>query len=123
MPGHQLRPERADKSGGRTFLGPPYFRDSAGPRDVAQEGHRAGAHGGTRAETCSANRSGRPASGHTACAAVRTRKLRRSAHRSVTELKADARRWTSEWNKHPGHSPRPRPSARSSAHSRPTVNE
>src|SRR5690242_1919978 len=40
MPGHQLRPERADKSGGRTFLGPPSFRDSAGPRDVAQEAGR-----------------------------------------------------------------------------------
>ena len=40
MPGHQLRPERADKSGGRTFLGPPSYRDSAGPRDVAQEAGR-----------------------------------------------------------------------------------
>jgi hypothetical protein len=60
MPGHQLRPERADKSGGRTFRGPPSFRDSAGPRDVAQEGHRAGAPGEPGRETCSASRSGRP---------------------------------------------------------------
>jgi predicted nucleic acid-binding Zn ribbon protein len=52
-----------------------------------------------------------------------SRKLRRSAHRSVTELEAHTRRWTSEWNKHPGHSPEPRPPARSSAHSRPAVNE
>lgn len=29
------------------------------------------------------------------------RKLRRSAHRSVTELEADLRRWTNEWNKNP----------------------
>jgi len=29
------------------------------------------------------------------------RKLRRSAHRSVTELEADLRKWTSEWNKNP----------------------
>jgi len=29
------------------------------------------------------------------------RKLRRSAHRSVTELEADIRRWISEWNKNP----------------------
>jgi transposase len=29
------------------------------------------------------------------------RKLRRSAHRSVTELEADLRKWTNEWNKNP----------------------
>jgi hypothetical protein len=29
------------------------------------------------------------------------RKLRRSAHRSVTELEADIRKWISEWNKDP----------------------
>jgi hypothetical protein len=29
------------------------------------------------------------------------RKLRRSAHRSVRELEADLRKWTSEWNKNP----------------------
>jgi len=29
------------------------------------------------------------------------RKLRRSAHRSVTELEADIRRWISDWNKNP----------------------
>jgi hypothetical protein len=28
------------------------------------------------------------------------RKLRRSAHRSVTELEADIRKWINEWNKH-----------------------
>jgi transposase len=30
-----------------------------------------------------------------------SRKLRRSAHRSVTELEADIRKWTTEWNKNP----------------------
>jgi transposase len=29
------------------------------------------------------------------------RKLRRSAHRSVTELENDIRTWITEWNKHP----------------------
>jgi transposase len=29
------------------------------------------------------------------------RKLRRSAHRSVTELETDIRKWINEWNKHP----------------------
>ncbi len=29
------------------------------------------------------------------------RKLRRSAHRSVTELEADVRKWTNEWNANP----------------------
>ena len=29
------------------------------------------------------------------------RKLRRSAHRSVTELEAGIRKWISEWNKDP----------------------
>jgi hypothetical protein len=32
---------------------------------------------------------------------VTNRKLRRSAHRSVTELETDIRKWTSEWNKDP----------------------
>jgi hypothetical protein len=56
-------------------------------------------------------------------AELANRKLRRSAHRSATELEADIRRWTSEWNKHPCHSPGPRPPARSPARSLPTVNE
>jgi transposase len=30
-----------------------------------------------------------------------SRKLRRSAHRSVTELEADIRKWINEWNKNP----------------------
>jgi transposase len=34
-------------------------------------------------------------------AELTSRKLRRSAHRSVTELETDIRRWTSEWNKDP----------------------
>jgi len=34
-------------------------------------------------------------------AELTNRKLRRSAHRSVTELEADIRRWISEWNKDP----------------------
>ncbi len=34
-------------------------------------------------------------------AELTNRKLRRSAHRSVTELEADIRTWTSEWNKNP----------------------
>jgi transposase len=34
-------------------------------------------------------------------AELTTRKLRRSAHRSVTELEADVRTWTIEWNKNP----------------------
>jgi transposase len=34
-------------------------------------------------------------------AELTNRKLRRSAHRSVTELETDIRTWTSEWNKNP----------------------
>jgi hypothetical protein len=34
-------------------------------------------------------------------AELTTRKLRRSAHRSVTELEADIRTWINEWNKNP----------------------
>ena len=34
-------------------------------------------------------------------AELTSRKLRRSAHRSVTELEADIRKWISEWNKNP----------------------
>ena len=34
-------------------------------------------------------------------AELTNRKLRRSAHRSVTELEADIRKWINEWNKNP----------------------
>jgi transposase len=34
-------------------------------------------------------------------AEITRRKLRRSAHRSVTELEADIRKWVNEWNKEP----------------------
>jgi transposase len=34
-------------------------------------------------------------------AELTNRKLRRSAHRSVTELEADIRKWVSQWNKEP----------------------
>ena len=34
-------------------------------------------------------------------AELTNRKLRQSAHRSVTELEADIRKWTNEWNKNP----------------------
>jgi len=34
-------------------------------------------------------------------AELTSRKLRRSAHRSVTELEADMRKWINEWNKNP----------------------
>ena len=34
-------------------------------------------------------------------AELTNRKLRRSAHRSVTELETDIRTWISEWNKDP----------------------
>jgi transposase len=34
-------------------------------------------------------------------AELTNRKLRRSAHRSITELEADVRRWISEWNEDP----------------------
>jgi len=34
-------------------------------------------------------------------AELTNRKVRRSAHRNVTELEADIRTWISEWNKHP----------------------
>jgi hypothetical protein len=34
-------------------------------------------------------------------AELTNRKLRRSAHRSVTELEAGIREWTSAWNKNP----------------------
>jgi hypothetical protein len=34
-------------------------------------------------------------------AELTNRKLRRSAHRSVTELEDDIRRWINEWNKNP----------------------
>jgi hypothetical protein len=34
-------------------------------------------------------------------AELTNRKLRRSAHRSVTELEADIRKWINEWNKAP----------------------
>ena len=34
-------------------------------------------------------------------AELTNRKLRRSAHRSVTELETDIRKWINEWNKDP----------------------
>jgi transposase len=34
-------------------------------------------------------------------AELTTRKLRRSAHRSVTELETDIRKWITQWNKDP----------------------
>jgi transposase len=34
-------------------------------------------------------------------AELTNRKLRRSAHRTVTELETDIRKWISEWNKNP----------------------
>jgi transposase len=34
-------------------------------------------------------------------AELTNRKLRRSAHRSITELEADVRKWINEWNKNP----------------------
>ncbi|MYU02204.1 MULTISPECIES: transposase, partial [unclassified Streptomyces] len=34
-------------------------------------------------------------------AELTSRKLRRSAHRSVVELERDIRRWINEWNKNP----------------------
>jgi transposase len=34
-------------------------------------------------------------------AELTNRKLRQSAHRSVTELENDIRKWTNEWNKDP----------------------
>ena len=34
-------------------------------------------------------------------AELTNRKLRRSAHRSVTELEADIRKWINDWNKNP----------------------
>ena len=54
-------------------------------------------------------------------AELTTRKLRRSAHRRVTELEADIRRWISEWNKTPGRSSGPRRPTRSWKPSPPTA--
>ena len=34
-------------------------------------------------------------------AELTSRKLRRSAHRSVTDLETDIREWINEWNKNP----------------------
>jgi hypothetical protein len=34
-------------------------------------------------------------------AELTNRKLRRSAHRSVTDLETDIRKWINEWNKNP----------------------
>ena len=34
-------------------------------------------------------------------AGLTNRKLRRSAHRSVTELETDIRKWVNEWDKNP----------------------
>jgi hypothetical protein len=47
-------------------------------------------------------------------AELTNRKLRRSAHRSVTELETDIRKWITEWNKDRSHSCGPRPPTRSS---------
>jgi len=55
-------------------------------------------------------------------AELTNRKLRRSAHRSVTELETDIRKWINEWNKDPGRSSGPNPPTRSSKHSPPTAN-
>lgn len=56
-------------------------------------------------------------------AELTNRKLRRSAHRGVTELEAGLRQWTSAWNKDPGHSCGPRPLTRSLTPSPPTASE
>jgi transposase len=57
------------------------------------------------------------------CFAELRHKLRRSAHRSVTELETDIRKWITEWNKNPARSCGPRTRMRSSNPSPPTANE
>jgi transposase len=42
-------------------------------------------------------------------AELTNRKLRRYAHRSVTKLETDIRKWITEWNKDPGRSSGPNP--------------
>ena len=42
-------------------------------------------------------------------AELTNRKLRRYAHRSVTELETDIRKWINGWNKDPGRSSGPNP--------------
>jgi hypothetical protein len=56
-------------------------------------------------------------------AELTTRKLCRSAHRSVTELGADIRTWVNEWNKNPKPFVWAKLPARSSKPSQPTANE
>jgi DDE superfamily endonuclease len=56
-------------------------------------------------------------------AELTTRKLRRSAHRSVAELEADLRAWIDAWNQDPSHSCGPRPPMRSSTTSPAIFNE
>jgi transposase len=56
-------------------------------------------------------------------AELTNRKLRRSAHRSVTELETDIRRWTNEWNKTPSRSSGPSQQTRSLRTSPPTAAE
>jgi transposase len=46
-------------------------------------------------------------------AELTTRKLRRSAHRSVAELEADITAWIQAWNDDPSHLCGPRPPTRS----------
>ena len=46
-------------------------------------------------------------------AELAARKLRHSAHRSVTEFEAGIRKWIKEWNRDPGPLCGPRPSLRS----------
>ena len=54
-------------------------------------------------------------------AKLTNRKLRRSAHRSVTRLELDIRKWISGWNETPGRSSGPRPPMRSWRPSPPTA--
>jgi len=56
-------------------------------------------------------------------AELTTRKLRRFAHRAVTELEADIRKWITEWNKNPTPFVWTKPPTRSSASSPPTADE
>jgi transposase len=46
-------------------------------------------------------------------AELASRKLRRAAHRSITEHEADVRRWINEWNADPNPSSGPRLPTRS----------
>lgn len=55
-------------------------------------------------------------------AELTNRKLRRSAHRSVTELEADIRKWIRSGTRIPDHSYGPNPPTRSLKPSQPTAN-